>query len=71
MTHESVLVNINKSRFVVSHKFGGNLHIGHFPACIEGDSVPSETMRTAPVIMSKDRLGLEVVVQVQMHSRGP
>ena len=39
MTHESVLVNINKSRFVVSHKFGGNLHIHQFPACIEGDSV--------------------------------
>ena len=39
MAHVSVLVNISKSRFVVSHKFGGNLHIRHCPASIEGDSV--------------------------------
>ena len=39
MAQGTVLVNISKSRFVVSHKFSGNLHMPHFPACIEGDSV--------------------------------
>ena len=39
MIYESVLVNINKSRFVISHKFGSNLHVHQFPTCIEGDSV--------------------------------
>ena len=39
MAQVFVLVNISKSRFVVSHKFGGNLHIRHCPASIEGDSV--------------------------------
>ena len=39
MAQVTVLVNISKSRFVVSHKFSCNLHMPHFPACIEGYSV--------------------------------